>query len=311
MLLAQEEPVFRSESNLVLVPALVRDASGHAVYGLQAKDFILEDNGVAQPVHLDDETQPEPLSIVVAIQTGGSASHELPRIQGLNSMLGPILDEPQTQIAIVEFDSGIQLAQDFTGDAERIEQVLQKIERGDGGAAILDTVKYSVNLLNQLPEERKRVLLLISESRDHGSHWAKVDDVVTLIGNSNTSVYSLTFSPTLSKILDKHHGEDPADWGSGPDLLGLANLARQAMRENAPKAIAAQTGGEYRVFESRARFENHLLDFTNHLHSRYMLSFEPKNPQPGLHRIRVRLADAGDQTVLARSTYWAGEAGSP
>src|ERR1700733_12909538 len=108
-LLAQDEPTFRAESNVVLVPALVRDASGHAVYGLQAKDFILEDNGVPQTVHLDDETQPEPLSIIVAIQIGRSARHEFPRIRGLNSMLGPILEEPRTQVAIVEFDSGIQL----------------------------------------------------------------------------------------------------------------------------------------------------------------------------------------------------------
>lgn len=305
ILLAQDEPTFHSESSTVLVPTLVRDASGHAVYGLQAKDFILEDNGIAQAVHLDDEERPEPLSIIVAIQTGGSARHEFPKIQGLKSMLGPILEEPQTQVAIVEFDSQIQLAQDFTGDADRIGQVLDKIESGDGGAAILDTVKYSVNRLNQLPDGRQRVLLLVSETRDHGSRWANSDDLVTLIGNSNTAVYALAFSPALSKLLDTHHGDDPADWQSGPDLLALADLARQAMRENAAKAIASQTGGEYRVFESRARFETHVLDFTNHLHSRYLLSFGPKNPQPGLHRIQVRLAQAADRTVLARSSYWA------
>ncbi len=36
-----------------------------------------------------------------------------------------------------------------------------------------------------------------------------------------------------------------------------------------------------------------------------LLSFAPKNPHPGLHQIRVRLKDAGDATVLARSSYWA------
>ncbi|SPF35201.1 hypothetical protein SBA1_140092 [Candidatus Sulfotelmatobacter kueseliae] len=41
------------------------------------------------------------------------------------------------------------------------------------------------------------------------------------------------------------------------------------------------------------------------MHSRYLLSFAPKNPQPGLHQIRVRLKDASDATVLARSSYWA------
>ena len=50
-------------------------------------------------------------------------------------------------------------------------------------------------------------------------------------------------------------------------------------------------------------------DFTNHLHSRYLLSFAPKDPHPGPHQIRVRLRgqsqDAPNGTVLARSSYWA------
>lgn len=46
-------------------------------------------------------------------------------------------------------------------------------------------------------------------------------------------------------------------------------------------------------------------DFTNHLHSRYLLSFAPENPQAGWHQIRVRLKDGSDRLVLARSSYWA------
>src|ERR1700742_3246504 len=104
---SQEAPTFRSQANVVLVPVLVRDATGHAVYGLQAKDFILEDDGVQQTVQLDDETQADPLAVVVAVQIGRSAPREFQRIRGLNSMLGQILDQPQAEIAIVEFDSQI------------------------------------------------------------------------------------------------------------------------------------------------------------------------------------------------------------
>jgi VWFA-related protein len=302
-LVAQEEPTFRSQTNLVLVPTLVRDSSDHAVYGLQAKDFILEDNGVAQTVHLDEEPEAEPLSIVVAILTG-DMKRELSEIRGLNSMLGPILQQPETEIAIVESAGQIHLAQDFTSDDTKIQQALQNLEPG-GSAAILDAVEYSVNLLDKLPKERRRVLLLISETRDHGSRWAKIDDVVRLIGSSNTAVYALVFSPALSQLLDPDRGKDPNDWGNGPDLIALAETVRQAMRTNTAKAIAAETGGEYRLFESRQGFERHVLDFTNHLHSRYMLSFQPQNPQPGLHQIRVRLAGPGANNVLARRSYWA------
>jgi hypothetical protein len=65
------------------------------------------------------------------------------------------------------------------------------------------------------------------------------------------------------------------------------------------------TGGEHELFATGKSFEARMIDFTNHLHSRYLLSIEPKSPHAGLHQIRVRLRDGGDRMVLARSSYWA------
>jgi VWFA-related protein len=300
-------PTFNAQSNVVLVPTLVRDAKGNVVYGLQAKDFIIEDDGVEQAPYLDEAAEAEPLSLMVAIQTGRRAWREFGRMEGLSSMLTPILDQPHTQIAVLTFDSRLNLAQDFTGGGVQIAKCLHDLQPGDSGAAILDAVQYSVRLLNQVPETRQKVLLLISETRDHGSHFAKIDDVVTLIGNSNTTVYALVFSPTLSNILDTERGNNQDEMNSTVDLLALLAQARAAMKSNTPKAIASQTGGEYELFESRKRFETRMIDFANHVHNRYLLSFQPKSPRPGLHQIRVRLQDpAGNETVLFRSNYWAG-----
>jgi hypothetical protein len=44
----QQRPTFRSQSNVVLAPALVRDKKGGILYGLQAGDFIVEDDGAEQ-----------------------------------------------------------------------------------------------------------------------------------------------------------------------------------------------------------------------------------------------------------------------
>jgi hypothetical protein len=77
------------------------------------------------------------------------------------------------------------------------------------------------------------------------------------------------------------------------------------MKKNIPVALATLTGGEYERFSTRKGFENNLIDFANHLHNRYELSFEPKSPHPGLHRIGVRLREPRkDVTLLYRTTYW-------
>ncbi|MFZ0285619.1 MAG: VWA domain-containing protein [Terriglobales bacterium] len=305
---AAQEVTLRAQSNVVLVPVLVKDARGHAVYGLQAQDFVIEDDGVAQTVHLDEAAQAEPVSLVVAIQCGREAYREFPRIRGLSSMIQPVLDQAGTLTAVVEFDSGIELSQDFTGDEKLIENTLRTVQSGDGGAAILDAVKYSLNLLDKQPAERQRVLLLVSETRDHGSRSARIDDVVTAIGETNTTIYTLAFSPALSNVLDTGRGNNRDEMNAGPDLLAPLILARQAMRKNVPKAISSMTGGEYGLFKSQNGFETGMIDFTNHLHSRYLLSFQPRDPRPGLHELRVRLRDPGKNEILARGSYWASDA---
>src|SRR5215469_7257726 len=73
---AQQEPSFTSRANLVSVPALVRDGSGSPVYGLHANDFIIEDDGVAETVHLDEARDAEPLSLMIAVERGRRSHRE-------------------------------------------------------------------------------------------------------------------------------------------------------------------------------------------------------------------------------------------
>ena len=299
-----QETTLRTQSNVVLIPALVKSAQGEAVYGLGAKDFIVEDDGEEQAVHLDEVTEGQPVSMVIAIQRGRRANYEFPRMRGLSAMLDPLVAEGRGSVAIVEFDSQVRTALDFTGSSDKIAWTLRELQPGDGGAAILDALDYSVKMLEQVPKERQRVLLLISETRDHGSA-AKVEDVVAEVGQSSTAVYALAFSPSRSNILDTMRGNNKDEMNPSPDLLAPLLMAAEAMKKNMPKTVASMTGGEYEMFATGKNFDLRMIDFSNHLHSRYLLSIEPRSPHAGLHQLRVRLRNAGDRTVLARGSYWA------
>jgi len=301
---AAQETTLRSQTTVVLVPALVKDGQGGIVYGLQTKDFVVEDDGVEQALRLDEAPEGQPISLVVAVQRGRRANYEFPRMQGLKSMLEPLFALGTARVALVEFDSQVDLTRDFTRDASLIGADLTNLQAGDGGAVILDAVNYSVNLLKNEPEDRLRILLLISETRDHGSH-IKIEDAVSAIGQSNAVMYALAFSPALSNILDTGRGTNKNEEQEGVNILDLAYRLAQAMRKNVPSTVAAMTGGEYELFATRKKFEARMTDFTNHVHSRYVLSFAPKSPHPGLHQVRVRLKNSEGGTVLARTSYWA------
>ena len=301
------------------MPTLVKDKADRPVFGLQVKDFIIEDDGIEQQISMDEAEPQEAVSLVIAIQSGRSALFEFQRMKGFSAMLDQIVSQPQVQTAIVVFDSAVELAQDFSFESNQTEGYLKSMmegprrnmENGDrSGAAIYDAVRYSVNLLEKQPEDSRRILLLISETRDHGSHAVKVDDAIRAISESNTVMYSLAFSPTASTAMDTLRGEwdartDPAGWNL--DILRLMKMARQALRKNAAKSVASMTGGEYELFTSQKSFERLMNEFANHLHSRYLLRFEPKNPHPGLHEVRVRLRGHGNIQVLARRSYWVEE----
>jgi VWFA-related protein len=299
-----QETTFHSQSNVVVIPALVKSAKGEVVYGLEAKDFLVEDDGVEQVVRLDEADEGSAVSLVVAIQRGRRADYEFPRMRGLSAMLDPLVEDGHGRVAIVEFDSQVELVQDFSSNSEKTAETLRGLQPGDGGAAILDALDYSVKLLEKAPKGRQRVLLLISETRDHGSQ-SKVEDVVAEIGQSTTAVYALAFSPSRSNVLDTMRGNNLNEMNPSPDLLAPLIMAAQAMKKNMPKTVASMTGGEYELFATGKNFDRRMIDFTNHLHSRYLLSIEPRSPHAGLHQIRVRLRDAGDRVVLARGSYWA------
>jgi VWFA-related protein len=316
----QDIPSLRTQANVVSVPTLVKDKAGKPVFGLQANDFIIDDDGIEQQVSMDESEPQEAVSLVIAIQSGRSALYEYQRMKGISAMLDQIVGQPQVQTAIVVFDNNVELGQDFSFESDGTEEYLKSMmegprrnmEEGDrSGAAIYDAVRYSVKLLQKQPEDSRRVLLLISETRDHGSHAVSLDDTIRAISESNTVMYSLAFSPTVSTAMDTLRGEwdartDPAGWNL--DILRLMKMARQAMRKNAAKSVASLTGGEYEVFTSRKSFEKFMTEFTNHLHSRYLLHFQPKKPHPGLHEVRVRLRGHGNNVVLARRSYWVEDA---
>jgi hypothetical protein len=110
--------------------------------------------------------------------------------------------------------------------------------------------------------------------------------------------------------LDTERGLNKDEWrpaGAPLDFGGPTFMAMNAMRKNIPRSLASMTGGEYELFATHTTFENHIIDFTNHLHSRYVLSFQPRQPHAGLHQLQVRVRQSRNLIVLARTSYWVQE----
>jgi VWFA-related protein len=296
-----EPPTIRVNTSIVIVPTLVEDHSGQVIYGLKPSDFILLDNGVKQNVQVDEEMDTEPVSLVVCIQRSRDATLEFDKFARLGPLLQLFTGGNQGEAALVVFDSKPVYLEGFQQDTSYIERDLEQLPEGDGGAAILDAAGYSVNLLEQRPPDHRRVLLLISETRDHGSRHITIPQLVERIGTSNTLVFGVSFTPARSEIMNWAKGNIGADSG----LLGPLLMAVNAMRRNVPKTLANMSGGEYEPFARERAFENRIAEAARHAHNRYLLSFHPSNLTPGLHTLEVKLEQDFGARVVARANYWA------
>jgi VWFA-related protein len=189
-----QQITLRTRSNLVLVPTLVENKTGGPVFNLGVEDFMVKDNGVEQKIHLDENMDKTPMSIVLLVQVGGSAVREFHKMTGLPTMLTALAGDTRHRVAVVEFDSQPRTLLDFSNNPNAVEQAVYSIQPGDGNAAILDSVWYAVDMLADEPPQNQRVIVLLSETRDHGSR-TPIKEVVRKIGRSDVVVYSLACGP--------------------------------------------------------------------------------------------------------------------
>jgi len=199
------------------------------------------------------------------------------------------------------FDSKPHLIHDYTHSSEDMNDALEHLQPGDGGGAILDTISSAVDLLETQPKEYRRVLLLISEERDHGSKHTKPEQLIRKIGRSDVLVLSVSFSPSRAEFL--HDLKDSGDVRTMSMVSALV-MAVKAFKKNVSREIAQESGGEYTTFTGDKKFEQRVVDAAKHVRNRYLITFSPSDPTPGLHTIRVKTSQDYGARIVARANYW-------
>ena len=295
----------RTQSNIVLVPTTVLTKHGEIIYALKPEQFVVEDNGAPQSIHLDEDTDSLGLSLVVVVQCGRSAGYEFPKLNGLGTMIDGIAGDAPREVAIVTYGSAPLLLGKFSSSVDAMAHALAQLEPcDDPEASTLDAVAYATKLLEARKNHYRHAILLISETRDHGS-TAKPAEVIAALGRTNTVVDSVAFGPGKTEVLNdlKYGG------GSGP--IGLLVMAVNALKKNAAHELAALSGGEYINFTTQKGFDEGLHQLSNHVHNYYLLSFQPHGPNgepaSGMHTIRVKIPDYPDARIRFRESYFAGE----
>jgi hypothetical protein len=88
------------------------------------------------------------------------------------------------------------------------------------------------------------------------------------------------------------------------NLFSTLAMIVPAFKKNVTKEVAHMSGGEYHAFAGDKGFEKRIVESAQHARNRYLITFSPSNSSPGLHTIRVRLAENYGARIVARANYW-------
>ena len=309
-LLAQEpesSATIRANVPLVLAPVTVTDKKGNFIDGLKVEDFRLTDEGKPQQVRMDtSDTVLAPVSLVVLIQASGISAPVLARTQQVGGMIKPLVVGDRGQAAVIEFDDEIRVRTGFTADSSVIRTAFEGTRsRSIRTARLIDAVVEGVKMLDTRPPNNRRVMLILSESRDRGSK-SKLSEAIELAQRAGVTVYPATYSVQGSSFISKPSDSPPMPGGdNNVDLLGGAIELGRIGKTNAAAALARSTGGHHLAFLTLASLEKVISRAGEEIHSQYLLSFTPtSSKKEGFHQIQVAIPSRPDAVIRVRPGYY-------
>jgi len=329
-LLAQDDTL-RVQTRLVIVPVVVSNSSGRPLSELSPERFELLDNGVPQPFSMETfGTGVAPIALMVAVQNSGISASAVAKVRQIGSMIQPLITGERGCAGLVTFAETVVWRQECTKDADLLAKAFVNIGIGkERSGRMLDASLEAIRKLAAIRGSR-RVLLLISESRDRGG-TAGLQEVLNAAQTAGVTVYAATYSAfrtdfvakpeevqrprqkpkDLDPALDPNqrpgsrNGGHPNESNRADLGAGLSELARLGQTKTT-EALAQATGGAEYPFTKLAGLESAIEKLGEELHGQYVLSFTPKDPAPGYHALTVTVSEPNAR-IRARPGYWANQ----
>src|SRR5438309_4645845 len=140
---------------LVNTPVTVRDGRGEMVHNLEARDFQIADNGVAQQIsHFD--LGGDPISMVILMETSSRIAPLLPEVRKTGILFTEPVMGPTGEAAVVGFNDSVDKLQDFTTNSDRIENTFAHLPEGTSGSKLYDAMALGVEMLSGRPRSEER-----------------------------------------------------------------------------------------------------------------------------------------------------------
>jgi|HubBroStandDraft_1064217.scaffolds.fasta_scaffold216137_1 Ca-activated chloride channel family protein len=273
-----EDPVFRADTRLVILPVSVADKSGKLVTDLPQKSFKVFENGVEQPIKIF-KREDVPVSLGIIIDNSGSMKEKRQKVEVASLDLVKA-SNPQDEVFIVNFNDDPWLDVPFTNDIKRLEDGIAKID-SRGGTAMRDAISVSLDYLKKEGKRQKKALLVITDGNDNAS-GISLEKLVNRAEQDEVVIYAIG-------LLDEEERRE-------------AKIAKRAL-----DALTHDSGGLSFYPKGVAEVDQLTLQIAHEIRNQYTIGYSPtvQAMDGSFRQIKVTVNGGSRASVRTRSGYYA------
>jgi Ca-activated chloride channel family protein len=271
-LLAQQQPTFKSGTQIVSLFVTVTDPQRRLIPGLTKDDFEVFDNEKSQPlIYFDNSIRP--INVVVMLDTSGSMTLTIDLLkQAAEQFLIRLLPEDKGRVGA--FNDKIQFNARWSNDRDQMVTDAKNLDFGNG-TRLWDAVGASLDELKNI--DGRKVILLFTDGDDTESKLR------------------------LGTVLDRSRADEVMVYAIGLEskFLGTTTKPDSGLRK-----IAEETGGGYFELKRATDLAPTFSKVAQELHSQYVIGFAPTALDNKVHKLVVKMKQPG-MTAQARRSYLA------
>lgn len=186
------DQVFRSAVEMVSLSVTVLDPQNHYLTDLEAKDFTVLEDGTKQAITYFNRTT-LPIALSLLIDTSASMEQRMGITQDAAVGFAKKL-RPQDLAQVVDFDTRVEVLQDFTSDEAALEKAIRSTTAG-GSTSMHNALYISLKELDKIKprsddDVRRRAVVLLSDGEDTSS-LVTYEEVLDLAKRSATTIYTI------------------------------------------------------------------------------------------------------------------------
>lgn len=274
----------RVQTDLVTVPASVLDASGKPVADLPESAFKLYQDGVEQKIAKFETQTDRPLELVLMVDSSLSTLKDTKFENEATARFIRLVVRPGDLLGVFEFSDYVVELSDFSSNVSRLEGAAEKIAPGSG-TSLYDAIVLGSEQLEKLPEDRRRVIVLVTDAGETTSR-SSFDAARHAAIASEGLLYTILLRPVPTE--------------SGRNTGG----------EHAIETIIDSTGGAIYYPDALSQLDAMFQQISRELRTQYLLSYYPQPKEKAGTYCQIDLEiPGGAYTLHYRNGYF--EAGAP